>query len=206
MEDTRQYPTNNATAIVAFFTAFIPVPFITGIVAIVLGIASLREIRRTAQTARPVAIAAIVVGAVNIVAWLFPFLFFGVLVSALTHPSLPAATSSTGSQPVASVAPTVAPSVAAAPAATPAAGGAPTSGDVWVCRSAGGATSSTVAPSADCQAQGLAVRVYVRPLTPYYHCGHWNAHELHVDGNPDGINANTVHYDKDWNKVPSGAC
>jgi hypothetical protein len=61
-------------------------------------------------------------------------------------------------------------------------------------------------PSPDCQAQGYQVRVYVKPLTPYYHCGHWNVHELHVDGNPDGPNASTVHYDQDWNKVPGGAC
>jgi hypothetical protein len=198
VEDTRQYPTNNATAVVAFFTAFIPVPFLTGAVAIALGVAALREIRQTAQTGRPVAIAAIVVGAINLIAWLFPFLFFGVLVNAFTHPSgTPTAT-----------APTTAPTAVAAPAATPApaSGGAPASGDVWVCKSGGGATSSTAVPSPDCQALGYAVRVYAKPLTPYYHCGHWNVHELHVDGNPDGPNASTIHYDENWNKVPSGAC
>jgi hypothetical protein len=123
VDDSRQYPTNNATGIVALFTAFVPVPFF----------------------------------------------------SAFTHPSQPGGTSGTSSRPVATAAPTV----TAAPA-TPASR-APTSGDVWVCRSGGGATSSTVVPSSHRQAHGYQVRVYVKPLTPYY-------------------------YDQDWNKVPGGAC
>lgn len=60
------YPTTNGTAIVGLAATLVPFPFLGGILGIVLGVFGLREIHRYGQTGGAVAIAAIIVGSVQL--------------------------------------------------------------------------------------------------------------------------------------------
>jgi len=73
-------PTTNGTAIVALAATLVPFPFIGGVLGIVLGIFGLREIHRYHQLGGAVAVAAIVVGSVQLaLALLAPVVIFQIL-------------------------------------------------------------------------------------------------------------------------------
>jgi hypothetical protein len=102
-------------------------------------------------------------------------------------------------------------------AATPARpASVPATGDTWVCQwGAGGpgGLAPTQALSADCQAwgaqhgdSGTAVRTQVSTYPTFTHCGHWDVHQVHLDSDLAGPNANIAHYDANWQLIPSGVC
>ena len=73
-------PTTNGTAIVALAATLVPFPFIGGILGIVLGVFGLREIHRYRQLGGAVAVAAIIVGSVQLaLALISPIVIFSVL-------------------------------------------------------------------------------------------------------------------------------
>ncbi|MBO0690131.1 MAG: DUF4190 domain-containing protein, partial [Candidatus Dormibacteraeota bacterium] len=69
------YPTNNATAVVALVSTLLPFPVLGAVLGIVLGVCARREIQRHGQTGEPMAVAAIVLGALELV----PVVIFAVL-------------------------------------------------------------------------------------------------------------------------------
>jgi hypothetical protein len=90
VQDTQQARSQNATSIAGLVVAFVPLPLISGIVAMVLGVVGLRQIERYGQKGQPIAILAIVFGALSVVCWGIPFAFFGLgtLIANLTHTNL----------------------------------------------------------------------------------------------------------------------
>ena len=90
MQDVQRARRQNATSIVGLVAAFVPVPLISGIVAMGLGTVGLRQIERDGQKGQAIAILAIVFGAVNAIAWIIPIAFFGLgsLIANLTHTNL----------------------------------------------------------------------------------------------------------------------
>ncbi|HYZ02387.1 MAG TPA: DUF4190 domain-containing protein [Candidatus Binatia bacterium] len=90
MQDIQQPRAHNVTSIVGLVVAFVPVPLVSGIVAMVLGVVGLRQIERDGQKGQPIAILAIVFGALSVVCWGIPFAFFGLgtLITNLTHTNI----------------------------------------------------------------------------------------------------------------------
>src|SRR4051794_30958454 len=92
----------------------------------------------------------------------------------------------------------------------------PTAGDVWVCQwgvGGPGGLSANQKLSSDCQRggtqngiSGTPVRTQVATSPSFARCGHWDVHQVHLDSNVDGPNANTAHYDENWQLIPSGVC
>ena len=119
-------------------------------------------------------------------------------------------------------APTTATATAAAKATrTPAASDTrpatvPPTGDAWVCQwgvGGPGGLAENQALSGDCQTwgaqhaiAGTAVRTQVSAYETFSHCGHWDVHQVHLDSDVAGPNANIAHYDQDWRLIPSGVC
>ena len=92
----------------------------------------------------------------------------------------------------------------------------PQTGDVWVCQwgvGGPGGLGANQALSGDCQTwgaqhgiEGTAVRTQVATYETFTHCGHWDVHQVHLDSDVAGPNANIAHYDQDWRLIPSGVC
>lgn len=60
------YPNTNGTAVMALVATLVPLPFVSGILGVVLGIFGLREIRKYGQTGAAIAVAAIVLGGIQL--------------------------------------------------------------------------------------------------------------------------------------------
>lgn len=140
----------------------------------------------------------------------------GVAMKTATVAATPAPAASTAPTPSAATAATAsrAPAVSDGGAARPAS--VPATGDVWVCQFGVGGPGG-LAPnqtrSEDCQTwgaqhgiAGTAVRTQVATYETFAHCGHWDVHQVHLDSNLEGPNANIAHYDQDWKLIPSGVC
>ena len=109
------YPTNNATAVVALVSTLLPFPVLGAVLGIVLGVCARREIERHGQTGEPMAVVAIVLGALELV----PVVVFALLMLITAGSIIGSAPRSSGTsgQPVASAS-AAPPTAAAAPTAT----------------------------------------------------------------------------------------
>lgn len=114
-EPPAAYPTNNATAVVALVSTLLPFPVLGAVLGVVLGVCARREIQRHGQTGEPMAVVAIVLGAVELGSIVI-FVLLMLITAGSIVGSAPRSSGTSG-QPVASAS-AAPPTAAAAPTAT----------------------------------------------------------------------------------------
>lgn len=196
------YPTTNGTAIMALVATLVPIPVVGAVLGVVLGIFGLREIRRYGQTGPAIAIAAIVLGAMELIFVIVLLLSFGFTVGAiirnLQSPQgrVPPATFPTSAA-------TAPPPVNPAPTSYPtASGGTTTQGQFWMCvvnQNTGFPGESICTKVNNGQpSQPVAVSKFV----PFKNCAGIVVTDIYASEVNAGLTDATVGSITDWNQLP----
>lgn len=196
------YPTTNGTAIMALVATLIPVPVVGGVLGVVLGIFGLREIRRYGQTGPAIAVAAIVLGAMELILVIVLLLSFGFTAGAIIRNLQ----SPQGRMPPATI-PTSAATASAPINPTPtsyptASSGTTTQGQFWMCvvnQNTGFPGESICTNLNDGRpSQPVAVSKFV----PFENCAGIVVTNIYASEVQAGLTDATVGSITDWNQLP----